>query len=205
MRNSNGEIIRIAGKTIDTPPVRWEFILGPESANMTQTALDGENNKYYYDGLYLNHDIGPDGMHNFKIAFTDHNGSEPLGSLFQKDAHHFDVDFGSSTPEFSVERSDDTPASFQTESAEPRIHFTAVIQEGKRNVNVRSSPPSGNVVTTVDGGRAFPVHEIREMSDPIYLLTERTELQLVDDVGTITKAANYKLESPSNAGAFYFA
>ncbi len=205
MRNDNGEIIRIAGRTIDIPAVRHEFTLGPGSALMTQTVLDDESRTYRYVGEYLNHDIGPDGMHSFKIAFTDHDGSEPIGLLFQTDARHFKVMFSGGAPEFAVERTSPDPVAPETTTAETPVLMTAVILEGKRNINVRASPPSGDVVTTVDGGHVFPVHEIREMSEPIHLLLEEADLQRIDEGGTLTKAANYKLENIADAGGFCFA
>ena len=203
MRNDNGEIVRIAGRTIDIPAVRHEFTLGPESALMTQTALDEDGRTYRYVGEYLNHDIGPGGEHSFKIAFTDNDGSEPIGMLFQTDADHFRVLFSDNAPEFTVERTSPAPTAAAPEPAQ--VLMNAVILEGKQNVNVRATPPSGSVVTTVDGGQVFPVHEIREMSDPIHLLAEQADLHRVDESGTITKAANHKLENIADAGGFCFA
>ena len=73
MRNDNGEIVRIAGRTIDIPAVRHEFTLGPESALMTQTALDDEGRTYRYVGEYLNHDIGPDDTVDRRLDYDDNS------------------------------------------------------------------------------------------------------------------------------------
>lgn len=205
MRNEQGEVIRISGKTIGIPAVRHIITLGKEGAIMTQTTLDAQDKTYSYSGTYAEKQVGADGLHGFQIEFTDGSGSSPTLALAQIDADHFKVYPGrNGGPDFIVERNPPSMAAVPVEE-EPEILFYREVRAEKKNVNVRATPPSGEVVTTVDGGKLFAVHEVLELSDPIHLLAGKADLNRVDEQGTIHKSANHKLEDVKDAGAVYFA
>lgn len=86
---------------------------------------------------------------------------------------------------------------------EDNTPFLAEIEEGRSKVNVRATPPKGNVVKTVDGGTLFVVSEVRHMSDPIYLLKE--PISLVDEFSgnLVERAANSQLQIISDEGRSY--
>ena len=116
-------------------------------------------------------------------------------------------------PEFIIGRTSPSPisqgATAVATAPEPEVRsealFETYILEGKKNVNVRQSAPSGAVVTTVNGGRSFRVHEVQEMSEPIHLLRQSAELNRADEGAPLRKAANYKLENIKDSGTYYFA
>ncbi len=214
MKNTRGEVVYISGNTIRIPSVEHVITLGPQSCRMTQTTMDDDRKSYSYTGEFLNHEIGPDGLNSFKLAFDDGNGSEPLLLLYQIDDDRFRaVPNNDNDPGFIIGRTSPSPVSPDAPSvgAAPEQEalsetlFETHILEGKKNVNVRQSPPSGDVVTTVDGGRSFRVHEVQELSEPVYLLQEAAELNRTDEGAALRKAANYKLENIKDGGTFYFA
>ena len=81
--------------------------------------------------------------------------------------------------------------------------FFAEIEKGRKKVNVRSTPPKGRVVQTVDGGTLFLVTEVQNATDPIYLLKER--ISLVDEFSgnLVERAANSQLQIVADKGQSY--
>ena len=74
------------------------------------------------------------------------------------------------------------------------------IEEGRSNVNVRETAPSGRIVRKVDGGLQFTINDEKAMSDPMHLLKEPMRLVAMDGSKSIAKAANAKLDVVGEAG-----
>lgn len=81
--------------------------------------------------------------------------------------------------------------------------FFAEIEKGRKKVNVRTTPPKGQVVQTVDGGALFLVTKVQNISDPIYLLKE--PISLVDEFtgNLVERAANSQLQIVADKGRTY--
>lgn len=73
--------------------------------------------------------------------------------------------------------------------------FWVVVKEGKTNVNVRRTAPSGKVIETVDGGDRIRASKSIQLSEPLYLLKNDVLVTSMDGERTYERAANYQLNN----------
>ena len=79
--------------------------------------------------------------------------------------------------------------------AEATSEFWIVVKEGKSNVNVRKTAPSGKVIGTVNGGDRILASKVLQLSDPLYLLKKESMVTSLDGKRTFKRAASYQLQN----------
>ena len=209
MLNAKGEPMVLYGTPVVVSSTQHQIQLRPDGAKIEVTSAEGAAT-YRYDGAYVSEQQDINGFVGLTIRYKDEEaGNEQEYALQQVSEGHFEVSWGGfGAPKFMVHAPDAIPLSLddaeaplqQTSPADPSKPM-AKIQEGRSNVNVRMSPPSGRVVRKVDGGVVFEIHEERAMSDAVYLLKQAAHLATLDGSKTFEKAANAKLNVMGEEGA----
>ena len=81
--------------------------------------------------------------------------------------------------------------------------FWIVVKQGKTNVNVRKSVPSGEVIGTVNGGDRLLVSRTAEVGGGVYLLNKEVELTSMDGLRSVKRPANYQLHNVKAYDDYY--
>lgn len=73
--------------------------------------------------------------------------------------------------------------------------FWIVVKQGKTNVNVRKTAPSGEVIGTVNGGDRLLASKAVQLSQGVYLLNREVVLTSLDGLRSFKRSANYQLQN----------
>ena len=201
MLNANGEPMVLYGTPVVVSATSHTITLDEEGAAIV-LANDEDGTTYRYRAAYgeLSEDLN--GMVSLTLTYEDKEaGNRQSYGLNQVAEGMFDVSWGGhGAPSFVVRTTDASGAPVAPSNAMPSGLPVARIEEGRSNVNVRETAPSGRIVRKVDGGLQFTINDEKAMSDPMHLLKEPMRLVAMDGSKSIAKAANAKLDVVGEAG-----
>ena len=201
MLNANGEPMVLYGTPVVVSATSHTITLAEEGAAIV-LANDEDGTTYRYRAAYgeLSEDLN--GMVSLTLTYEDKEaGNRQSYRLNEVAEGMFDVSWGGhGAPSFVVRTTDASRAPDAPSNAMPSGLPVARIEEGRSNVNVRETAPSGRIVRKVDGGLQFTINDEKAMSDPMHLLKKPMRLVAMDGSKSIAKAANAKLDVVGEAG-----
>ncbi len=201
MLNTSGEPMVLYGTPVVVSSTTHTITLEEEGAAIA-LANDEDGTTYRYRATYgeLSEDLN--GLVSLTLTYEDKEaGNRQSYRLKQVADWVFDVSWGGhGAPSFVVRSADAKRAPDAPSNVVSSGFPVARIEEGRSNVNVRESAPSGRIVRKVDGGLQFSIDEEKTMSDPMYLLKEPLRLVAMDGSKSIAKAANAKLDVVGEQG-----